>query len=262
MKKFAYTLLLFLTSTAFFQINAQWVIKGTVFDSTGTYPVQHVSVLCTAGTGATTNANGEYSISVSDKDSIWFSYLNKPTRKFPVKSIKTLFCFNISLQTFITLLPGVKARARDYRRDSVRNREDYAKIFNYERPGLRVSSLNNGSVGFDLNSLIESFQFRKNKRMLAFQNRLVNQEQEAFIKHRFSKALVRRITAADNDSVITVFIETYLPSFLFTSTASDYVFHKYVKDSYERFRHGIAPTYPWREGATSEADTIYRKEDD
>lgn len=241
--------------------NAQITIRGTVFDSTGTYPVQFVSVQSTLGTGTITDANGDYHIAVSTKDSIWFSYLNKPTRKFPVKTINSLYPFNISLQTFVTIMPGVKARVKDFKRDSIQNRKDYAKVFDYERPGLKVSSLSDGTVGFDLDAIIQSFQFRKNKRMQAFHDRLISQEQEAFIKHRFSKALVRRVTTADNDSIITQFIEIYLPSFLFATTASDYVFHKYVKDSYDRYKMGLPPTSLWLQGATGIEGSIYRRED-
>ena len=232
-----------------------------MFDSSGIYPVQSVSVLSTSGTGTTTNANGDYSITITDKDSIWFSYLDKPTRKFPAKSIKTPFAFNISLQTFVELLPEVKARVRNYRADSLQNRRDYAKIFNYERPGLSASTLGDGSVGFDLDAIINSFRFRKNKQMLSFQNRLLTQEQEGYVKHRFSKSLVRKVTPADNDSIITQFIEMYLPSYLFATTANDYTFHKYVKDSYARFMVGLKPTPLWLLGATEEAGGQYRRSD-
>jgi hypothetical protein len=252
-------ILLFVTGFLAQEVNAQITVKGTVFDSSGVYPVQFVSVLSTSGVGSITDANGDYSITVNDQDSIWFSYLEKPTRKFAVKSIKTPYAFNVSLQTFIQLLPGVKARVRNYRRDSIQNRQDYAKYFDYQKPGLKVNSLSDGTVGFDLDEIINSFRFKKNRQMLSFQNRLISQEQDAFIKHRFSKALIRRITQADNDSIISRFIILYQPSFLFTSTASDYTFHKYIKDSYERFKKGLVPSPLWLEGATEEDPVIYRR---
>lgn len=258
MKRF-FLILFIITATGLAGVKAQITVKGTVFDSSGTYPVQAVSVLSTNGTGTVTDANGDYSIRVNETDSIWFSYLNKPTRKFLVSSIKMPYAFNISLQTFVTLLPGVKARVKDYKRDSLQNRQDYAKYFNYERPGLKVSSLSDGSVGFDLNEIINSFRFRRNKQMSMFQNRLISQEQEAFVRHRFSKALIRRITGADNDSTISQFIIYYQPSFLFASTANDYTFHKYIKDSYERFTAGLLPSPLWLEGATGEDTLIYRR---
>jgi len=261
LKRFIIILLL-VSSFLAQEANAQVTIRGTVFDSSGIYPVQFVSVLSTSGTGTITNIDGDYSITVSEQDSIWFSYLEKPTRKFAVKSIRTPYAFNISLQTFVQLLPGVKARIKDYKRDSIQNRQDYAKYFDYQKPGLKVSSLSDGTVGFDLDEIINSFRFKRNRQMLSFQNRLVSQEQDAFIKHRFSKALIRRITQADNDSIISQFIIMYQPSFLFASTANDYTFHKYIKDSYERFKKGLMPGPLWLEGATTdEVPMIYRRSD-
>ncbi|MCH5715978.1 hypothetical protein [Niabella hibiscisoli] len=40
------------------QLQAQITVKGTVFDSSGTYPVQGVSVLSTNGAGTSTDAMG------------------------------------------------------------------------------------------------------------------------------------------------------------------------------------------------------------
>lgn len=246
-----YYILLLLTALSTSFVQAQVTIKGTVYDSSGLYAVQSVSVLTSRGTGTITNANGDYQITVAENDSIWFSYLNKPTRKFPVKTIKNPFAFDISLQTSIVILPETKVRNRYYREDSLKNRQEYAKVFNYQKPGLRVSSLSDGTVGFDLDAIINSFRFRKNRNMQAFQDRLISQEQEAFIRHRFSKSLIRRITQLKDDSTINHFIVLYQPSYLFTSLASDYVFHKYIKDSYERFKNGLMPPPLWRDGETS-----------
>ncbi|ULT44459.1 carboxypeptidase-like regulatory domain-containing protein [Niabella defluvii] len=85
---------------------AQITVKGTVFDSSGIYPVQAVSVLSTNGAGGVTDANGDYSIRVNETDSIWFSYLNKPTRKFLVSSIKTPYAFNISCKHLLLYYPA------------------------------------------------------------------------------------------------------------------------------------------------------------
>ena len=118
---------------------AQYKIKGTVYDSTKTFVVPFVSVLSTSGKGTSTNGYGEYEIEVGEKDSIWFSYLNKPTMKFPVLKITTPLRFDISLQVNVTVLKEVRVRPRNYRQDSIQNRQDYAKIFNYEKPGIGIA---------------------------------------------------------------------------------------------------------------------------
>ena len=67
-----------------------------------------VSVLSTSGTGTVTNADGYYEIEVTEKDSIWFSYLNKPTVKFPVMRIGNPMQFDISLQVNVPVMKEVK----------------------------------------------------------------------------------------------------------------------------------------------------------
>src|SRR5882724_7757200 len=130
----AFTILLAASPAA-----AQWYkIKGTVYDSSRNYPMESVSVLSTSGKGTITNAEGYYEIEVMEKDSIWFSYPNKPTVKFPVLKINNPMGFDISLQVNVPVLKEVKIRPRIYKQDSMQNRIDYAKIFNYQKPGLKT----------------------------------------------------------------------------------------------------------------------------
>ncbi|MBO9658504.1 MAG: hypothetical protein J7527_06740 [Chitinophagaceae bacterium] len=227
------------------QANAQYKIKGTVYDSTKTYAVPSVSVLSTSGKGTVTNSNGDYEIEVNEKDSIWFSYLNKPTVKFPVLKITSPHAFDISIQLSITVMKEVKIRQRNYRQDSIQNREDYAKIFDYEKPGLKIGSRpaytgTPVAAGFDLESIIEIFNFKKKRQMASFQRRLIQQEQDKYVDHRFSKALVRRLTGLDSAGLAN-FMVAYRPPYEFTIMLGEYDFQKYIKDSYERYRRGLPP---------------------
>ena len=72
-----------------------------MYDSTRNYPLELVSVLTTSGRGTITNKDGQYEVEVGEKDSIWFSYLNKPTIKFPVLKIANPFGFDISLKVSV-----------------------------------------------------------------------------------------------------------------------------------------------------------------
>ncbi|OQY92431.1 MAG: hypothetical protein B6D37_14150 [Sphingobacteriales bacterium UTBCD1] len=228
-----------------------FTIKGTVYDSSRVYPMPGVSVLTSSGKGTSTNSNGYYEINVTEKDSIWFSYLNKPTIKFPVLSIKTPLQFDIALQISIPVLGEVKIRPPDYRLDSIRNREEYAKIFDYRKPGIKVGSSNFGAgVGFDLDEMVNMFRFKRNKSTLNFQKRLILQEQDKFIDHRFSKALVRRLTRLSGEELDS-FMVSFRPNYLFASIASDYDFQKYILDSFGRFKKGLPPENP-RKGKESE----------
>lgn len=212
-----------------------------MYDSSRNYPLELVSVLSTSGRGTVTNAAGEYQIDVTEKDSIWFSYLNKPTVKFPVLKIINPFGFDISLQVSVPELKEVQVRQRNYKEDSIQNREDYAKIFNFRKPGLKTVTPQYGAAaGFDLDEIINSFRFKRNRSILAFQRRLLQQEQDKFIEHRFSKALVRRLTQLDGNELDS-FMAVFRPPYFFTLGTSDYDFQKYIKDSFERFKRGLPP---------------------
>lgn len=218
--------------------SAQYKVQGSVYDSSKMYPLQAVSVLSTNGGGTITDANGHYTINVGEKDSIWFSYLGKPTIKFPVLKIGDVTQFDISLRVPVNVLKEVTVRPRSYRQDSIQNRKDYAKIYNFRRPNLEsMTSIGPSGAGIDINELIKLFQFRKNRSTERFQERLLQQEQDKFIEHRFTKALVRRLTALDGDE-LTKFMTFSKPDYEFTLYSSDYMFQAYIKKAFEEYKKG------------------------
>lgn len=214
-------------------------MRGYVYDSSRNYPLEAVTVLSTSGRGTITNSDGFYEIDVNEKDSIWFSYLGKPTVKFPVLKMSTPLAFDISLQVNIPTLKEVKVRPRNYKQDSIQNRLDYAKIFNYQKPKLRPVVTGTG-VGFDLEEIINMFRFRRNRSMESFKTRLLLQEQDKYIDHRFNKALVRRLTLLDGKELDS-FMLLYRPSFTFTKNAGEYDFQYYIKTAFFRFKRGLVP---------------------
>jgi hypothetical protein len=215
--------------------SGQYVVQGYVYDSTKMYALESVSVMSSGGKGAMTDSNGHYKIDVREKDSIWFSYLGKPTIKFPVLKIADVTQFDIALRINIQVLKEVRIRPRNYRQDSLQNRLDYAKIFNFHRPNLEsMTSIGPTGAGIDINELIRLFQFQKNKATQRFQERLEQQEQDKFIDHRYTKQLVRRLTNL-TDAELDKFMALYRPSYEYTLYASDYDFQLYIKTMYEQY---------------------------
>lgn len=201
---------------------------------TQSIPLQAVSVMSTGGTGTATDSLGRYMIFVKEKDSIWFSYLGKSTPKYPVNTIPNLQNFEVSLHVNVTVLRPVMVKPPNYHLDSIQNRKDYAKAFDFKKPGIGVVSTPGGAVGLDLDEFIQMFQFRKNKRMAAFRDRLIREEQDKFIEHRFSRALVIRLTGLRGGELDT-FMVRYKPDLLFTQFATDYEFQSYIKACYEKY---------------------------
>lgn len=232
---FAFLLLLCVCGAA----QAQFRVQGYVYDSSRNYAMPSVTVLSSSGKGTVTNSDGFYSIEVNEKDSIWFSYLGKPTMKFPVLKMQNPASFDISIQISVPVLSEVKVKPRSYKMDSIQNRKDYAKIFNYEKPKLRPSVTSSG-VGFDLNEIINMFRFKRNRSIASFQQRLLAEEQEKFVTHRFNKALVRRLTMLTGTELDS-FMVAFRPSYAFTLYAGEYEFQYYIKQSLYRYKSGLGP---------------------
>jgi hypothetical protein len=203
---------------------------------TRTLVLPGVSVLSNSGIGTSSDSTGSYSLVVNDDDSIWFSYLNKPTPKFAARTIVNPNSFDISLHVPVTELKEVRVIPRNYKMDSTQNRLDYAKIFDYKKPGIKLSSPEGGfGVGLDLDQLIGMFNFQKNRRMAAFRQFLIQEEEDKAVDHRFTRALVKKLTGLD-DRPLDDFMKRYRPSFQFTMTSSDYDFGEYIKLAYLDFR--------------------------
>jgi len=220
----------------------QIIISGTVYDSSKLYIVPNVSVASTSGLQTITDSLGAYHIKVSEKDSISFSFRGKSTVQFPVKTINDYNAFDISLRVRINanakykLLQGVTVFSDTYRRDSAENRMEYSKIFNYEKPGISSTFEPGGAAGLDIDALINSFNKNKKRQDLAFQKRLVQDEQDKYVEYRFNPKLVRRITGLSGDTLKT-FMKLYKPSYLFVISSSLAQFYEYILNASYAFKN-------------------------
>ena len=141
----------------------------------------------------------------------------------------------------------VKILPKNYRLDSLRNRQDYAKIFNYQKPTLKTVTPQYGAaVGFDLDEIINMFRVKRNRSMASFQRRLLMEEQDKYVDFRFNKALVRRLTLLDG-AELDSFMRVFKPSYTFTKLAGDYEFRLYIKQALYRFKRGMQPDAWYKE---------------
>lgn len=222
------------------QSHAQVTLSGTVYDSLRRNLVEGVLVQSTGGRNTETDSMGRYSLIVSEKDSVVFSYKGKPTQKFPVLGISDPNHFDIRLHMTVkgkySTLQEVVVYAKSYQQDSAENRDTYRDVFDYRKPRLK-SSINptNGVVGADVNEIINMFRFQRNKRLKAFQKRLEQQEEDQYIDYRFNKTLVRRITRIQEPE-LTEFMKLYRPSYEFVSLSDEVAFNQYILNCATHFR--------------------------
>lgn len=224
-----------LAATAFPQI----VISGTVYDSSKLYVIPGVNVYSTSGPAAVTDSLGAYHIKVSETDSLSFFFNGKSTVKFPVKKMNNYTAFDISLRVRVNekykLLRDITVFSNTYHLDSLENRVTYKKIFNSEKPTIRSNYEPGGPAGVDLDALIGIFQFKKNKQNLAFQKRLIQDEQDRFIDYRFSSKTITRITGLKGDMLLA-YKKLYRPSYYFVTISSLAEFYQYILNTSYAFK--------------------------
>lgn len=241
----------------------QVVITGTVYDKSQKYTMAGVSVLSTSGLGTQTDSTGHYRLRLGLEDSIYFSYLGKTTLRFPAKEINPDQPFDMALAVSIDTLPAAFVRGNNYYLDSLETRKEYANVFNYGTPYFNsMKTTGRGGMGVGLNMDL-LFSAKQNRRMEAFQDRLVWQEQENFVDHHFSKAIVRHVTGLTSPALDT-FMVLYRPTKGFIqSCETEYEYYHYLREWSGYFvddwkvRH---PNIPPMGKEAPEADSTVMKE--
>lgn len=214
-------------------------IYGTVYDYFTKHPLDAVTIRTTSGKFTLSDSLGKYSIELNNtKDSVWFSYLSKSTQKYPSDTITNTLNFDIALYVDAAWLPAVKVKNKNYRNDSLQNREDYAKVFNFKKPGIRLSTTPPASyvpgsvtVGLDLEELINMFRFKRNRRMMVLQRRLLQDEQDKYIDHRFTKRLVTQLTGLKTPS-LEPFMIYCRPTYELLTYMNDLELGYYIEQSF------------------------------
>jgi hypothetical protein len=208
----------------------QVVISGTVYDFSQKFAMAGVSVLSSSGAGTMTDSTGRYRIRLGMEDSLYFSYLGKTTLRFPAREINPNQPFDMALSVSIDSLPAAFVRGNNYFLDSLQNRKDYARVFSYSPSYLtNMKTSARGGMGVGLN-LDMFFNAKENRRMEAFQNRLLWQEQENFVDRHFSKAIVRHVTGLESPALDTFMVQ-YRPTQEFIqSCETEYQYYKNIQE--------------------------------
>ena len=71
--------------------------------------------------------------------------------------------------------------------------------------------------------------------MLAFQNRLLQEEEDRYIDHRFSRALVIKLTGLHGEA-LNNFMKVYRPPVEFVESSTDYEFQDYIKKCFSHYQ--------------------------
>ena len=214
-------------------------IYGTVYDYFSKQPLDAVTIQTSNGKHAVSDSLGKYSIELNDRnDSVWFSYLTKNTQKYPSDTITNTLNFDVALYIGSAWLPAVKVHNKSYRNDSLQNREDYAKVFKFKKPTFKITDADPGNyvpggatVGIDLEELINMFRFKHNRQMMVLQKRLLQEEQDKYIDHRFTKRLVTQLTGLRAPS-LDPFMQFCRPTYDLLIYMNDIELGYYIEQSF------------------------------
>ena len=226
---------------------AQITVNGHVYQDKYRTPLDSVTVFTQSGRSVHSDSTGSYHIRINAKDSLWFQYRDKITHKYPTDTIKNRRDFEVQIylpkeymQNPKGYLPTVTVRSRNYREDSLAFREDYAKIFNYQKPGKALGQSfgvgDAGGVAVDMDALVNVFRFGYNRRQRVYQKFALSVEQDRYIDHRFTKKLVEEITGL-YDAQRDKYMETYRPGYDALLLMNDAQLSQYIKSTYQEFLH-------------------------
>ncbi len=216
------------------------VVSGIVYDISGRRPIESV-IVHTNSNQAITDSLGRYIITLKSKDSIWFSLFGKNTQKYNTDTIEDPHNFNIMIHVTGVDLPVVSVRNSYYKLDSIQNRNDYAKYFNYQPPGLKLSNNQNLfgpaglTIGLDLDEIINMFRFKRNRNLQFLQKRLLSQEQDKYVNYRFTKRYVQKLTHLEGNS-LNQFMEYCKPSYDVLGLLNDIELGYYIQQKYAAFK--------------------------
>jgi len=215
-------------------------VKGVVYDISQRTPMEAVSVMATNGRGTITDSFGRYAIWVRETDSIFFSYQNKATGKYPVLTMQDPNQFNMALHVQVQTLAPVTIYGRSYRMDSLANRMEYAKYFNWSKPNPLTSvNVANGGVGMDPNEIINMFRFKRTRQLTSLRNRLIADEQDKYVDFRFNKSFVKRLTGL-TDAALKKFMFKYRPPYDFLCIVNELELGYYIQQCYKK-EMGLLP---------------------
>jgi CarboxypepD_reg-like domain len=214
-------------------------ITGTVVDKTTKLPISGATV-SVGFAKIHTNSFGKFEIATPVlNDSlkvVHFAY--KTYVIITNKAITTLF---IELQPKVISLNEVVVRGdRDFKKDSINNRIEYAKQFNYTGPKVMDTFTGNPNKQpgelISINPLVLIATLtKKSTPEYKFNKILIRDEQADYIDRKFNRGVAAQATGLKGDT-LKEFLIRYRPTYQFAKKSTDYEMDIYIKDSYKQFK--------------------------
>ena len=239
-------LLLFITN-----LSSAQDLKGTIKDKHSGDFLIGVSIKV-ASHSAHSDGYGKFTLSgIKLGDTIIFSSIGYSEEKYIVGN-SNLDNLVINMEQTSILLDEVKINSlRNYKADSLKFREEFAKTFNYSKSKFKdifitknyssnfprhpnqASNSTASLISVDVLSVISMLGKKRNPQS-KLQQKLIKEEEERYLDNTFSKRKVQNLTGLTGDSLQT-FMQLYRPNIDTAKYMSDYDIILYIKKSYQEY---------------------------
>lgn len=232
---------------------AQQKVTGMVTDKETGLPVPGATIR-TQYASTTSNADGIFTLqSIKYADTARISFVGYQPYHLTIGNFKDTI--------HIRLIPGsvvlnqvTISGHKNYRRDSLRNRAEFASVFNYEGteakdvmisnahlkyvPYDNITAENNTTalVSFNMLSLVSLLEKNKDN-TTKLQKELLRDERTGYVDQAFSRQRIIAVTGLRGDSLET-FMDRYRPTPAQVKKMTDYQVLQYIQKSCADFRAG------------------------
>jgi hypothetical protein len=214
------------------KLSAQTFLKGKIYEAGTDSLINDVTIFnSTAKLTVHSNPDGSYAIAAAEGDRIIFSAAGFMPDTLTVsygmlfkQHDVTLFIKAINLKP-VTVIGSYSA-------DSLARRNYYRDIYK-KQPGITGFNTPQYGAGVVLSPL--SYFSAKSKKKRQLKNRLIKNEQEAYIDYSFPPEWIERLTGLHGDS-LRLFMYSYRPSYSFCRKTSREDMVVYISDKVKEFR--------------------------
>jgi hypothetical protein len=233
-------------------------ITGIVVDKISKQPVDNALVIL--GKAKTyTNPLGMFEIPADNTtDSLRVTHFGyKP---FTV-SRKSTAVLHVEMEPAAISLDVVTIHGtRNFKQDSINNRLDYAKQFNYREPKLTDAFSTDIKQPGELLSInlltVVDVLTKKSTPQYKFNKTLLSDEHEAYVDHKFNRGNVGQITGLKGDTLST-FLVQYRPSYQLAQKYTDYDMEVYIRKCFDEFKHdGFNASNPFHDAADKDTGLV------
>jgi hypothetical protein len=216
-------------------------VTGLVIDKATKQPISGAVVKAALVT-ARANPLGQFEIALAHpNDSLKITALGYQT--LFVAAGKPNILLTIELTPKVNNLNEVTIIGdRSFKKDSLTNRADYARQFNYKGPRV-IDAFTNGShfyypgefFSVNLLVLVQALT-KKSTPEYKFNKLLIRDEHEQFVDEHFNRGIVSLITEMKGDT-LAAFLLQYRPGYDFVKKSTDYDMEVYIRGCYKKFKN-------------------------